>query len=217
MARSGMKPYTFDCAYCGKTQTKHNYNSITLPKYCNSQCMGKARKGKPLGGIRGTLTEITCRQCGKKVIFGTYKVKVKKRSFCSRDCWRTWNGLEASHRTATRYTIPKKQRHQMLRQREQKCELCGYSAVPEILELHHLDRNTRNGSHDNLKLLCPNCHQIEHFKTHTGRFNKKPRNQKKKPLESPITTKDTLPPWVELIQIDPRVDDAQSKPIRFSI
>lgn len=61
--------------------------------------------------------------------------------------------------------------------KEQKCEKCGYNKFPEILVVHHKDRNRKNGAKDNLKLLCPNCHEEEHFLSVDGRFtNKKLEN-----------------------------------------
>lgn len=46
-----------------------------------------------------------------------------------------------------------------------KCENCKKSKwmkknIP--LELHHIDRNPLNNKIENLKLLCPNCHYLEH-------------------------------------------------------
>ncbi len=51
-----------------------------------------------------------------------------------------------------------------------QCEECGYSEHKEILEVHHLDLNRDNNTRENLKLLCPNCHQWWHFQRKTGRY-----------------------------------------------
>ncbi|WP_216319732.1 HNH endonuclease signature motif containing protein [Deinococcus aestuarii] len=56
-----------------------------------------------------------------------------------------------------------------LRDREAKCELCGYDAVPEVLEVHHVDRDRSNNHPSNLQLLCPTCHTVQHFITRTGK------------------------------------------------
>jgi 5-methylcytosine-specific restriction endonuclease McrA len=42
------------------------------------------------------------------------------------------------------------------------CNRCGYSAMPEILDVHHRDRDRTNNEPENLEVLCPNCHAIEH-------------------------------------------------------
>ncbi len=39
------------------------------------------------------------------------------------------------------------------------CNRCGFA---EVLEVHHKDRNRLNNSIDNLEILCPNCHAMEH-------------------------------------------------------
>nr|YP_009185302.1 putative HNH homing endonuclease [Phacotus lenticularis]ALO63638.1 putative HNH homing endonuclease [Phacotus lenticularis] len=48
-----------------------------------------------------------------------------------------------------------------------KCEGCGISSwrklpIIHYLHGHHMDGNINNNSLDNLKLLCPNCHVVEH-------------------------------------------------------
>ena len=42
-----------------------------------------------------------------------------------------------------------------------RCKLCGYDKHIEILEVHHLDRDSGNNSDDNLCVLCPNCHSLD--------------------------------------------------------
>jgi predicted HNH restriction endonuclease len=43
------------------------------------------------------------------------------------------------------------------------CERCGYKEVPEILALHHKNRDRTNNTKHNIEILCPNCHTIEHL------------------------------------------------------
>lgn len=50
------------------------------------------------------------------------------------------------------------------------CERCSYDACPDILEVHHKDRNRKNNRLENLELLCPNCHAIEHLETGSGLY-----------------------------------------------
>lgn len=50
----------------------------------------------------------------------------------------------------------------LLAERGKKCERCGYDKY-EILQVHHIDRNTKNNDLKNLQLICPNCHYEEHF------------------------------------------------------
>lgn len=53
------------------------------------------------------------------------------------------------------------------------CEDCGYGKYPEILHVHHIDRNRNNNDLTNLRLLCPTCHETEHFLAGDGKFKKR--------------------------------------------
>ncbi|MCC6934479.1 MAG: HNH endonuclease [Candidatus Yanofskybacteria bacterium] len=50
----------------------------------------------------------------------------------------------------------------LLRERGRTCERCGYDK-PEILQVHHKDRDRSNNDLANLALICPNCHYEEHY------------------------------------------------------
>lgn len=52
----------------------------------------------------------------------------------------------------------------------QSCERCGYNLHPEILQVHHSDRNRFNNKIENLEKLCPNCHLWEHYQRGDGLF-----------------------------------------------
>ena len=45
-----------------------------------------------------------------------------------------------------------------------KCDICGWKDVPEVLQAHHRDYDRSNNTIENGQILCPNCHQIIHFK-----------------------------------------------------
>jgi len=51
------------------------------------------------------------------------------------------------------------------------CERCGYNNHPEILQVHHKDRNRKNNATDNLEVLCPNCHSYDHYINKDGMYN----------------------------------------------
>ena len=51
-----------------------------------------------------------------------------------------------------------------------QCNRCQYADFPEILEVHHIDRDRTNNELENLEILCPNCHQVEHLLNSDGRF-----------------------------------------------
>lgn len=64
-----------------------------------------------------------------------------------------------------------------------ECEDCGYNDRPEILVVHHRDRNRINNNLFNLAILCPNCHAIEHYDenkkgySHASTKRRKPKSR----------------------------------------
>ena len=56
-----------------------------------------------------------------------------------------------------------------------KCMRCGYSEFPEILEIHHLDRDRKNNSKINLLVLCASCHSALHRGKWTQNINIAPK------------------------------------------
>jgi hypothetical protein len=49
-----------------------------------------------------------------------------------------------------------------------KCVICGFD---KIVDLHHIDRNRKNNSKDNLIGLCPNHHKMIHHLQFKGEIN----------------------------------------------
>jgi len=52
-----------------------------------------------------------------------------------------------------------------------KCQQCGYDTEPGILTLHHIDRNPHRNCMENIRLLCPICHALDHFTAKDGQFS----------------------------------------------
>lgn len=91
--------------------------------------------------------------------------------FCNRTCKEKAQSLESGVLEISRYGDGSHHYRQIaLRGREAKCELCGYSAVPGVLEVHHRDRDRTNNHPSNSQVLCPTCHAVQHFTTRTGKF-----------------------------------------------
>lgn len=49
-------------------------------------------------------------------------------------------------------------------ERGARCERCEFDAEPKILQVHHRDRDRSNNTRENLELLCPNCHALDHLR-----------------------------------------------------
>lgn len=52
----------------------------------------------------------------------------------------------------------------------EKCNKCGYNEYPQILQVHHIDRDRTNNILTNLEVLCPNCHLVDHYLNNDGIF-----------------------------------------------
>jgi len=169
--RSPRKFCSFDCARSsfghkkGKTLTRFKTNCLicnkeffTVPsssqKFC---CSAKC------SAIRRTKTPFvkTCKYCSK--LFNT---KILKAKYCSKRC-------SSKDRVCCRSLIKKtiKNRKTLRSEKGNICNRCGWKVEPEILELHHIDINTKNNSIQNLELLCPNCHSLDHYLSKDGQFS----------------------------------------------
>ncbi len=142
------KPNT-QCAICKKaiyrrpSEIKMRNNRV----FCSQNCYGVACR-----------KEVPCIVCGKPILSGLHK------KTCSRSC-------ANKNRAGIKYKLnrPKDKvkdlralKSKLLRDRGSVCEQCGYAKMP-ILQIHHVDRDRKNNSLKNLKLLCPNCHMETHY------------------------------------------------------
>lgn len=126
-----------------------------VAKYCSNNCRYIAHTGKGL-------TEYTCHHCNLKF----KDSKSCKRKYCSRACVnksnkKIWNPAFSTIRKAMLSCGMIK-----------SCNRCGFNENINILGVHHIDRDRKNNKLDNLEVLCPNCHSIEHSKhiNHAGSF-----------------------------------------------
>jgi 5-methylcytosine-specific restriction endonuclease McrA len=151
-------------------------------KFCSKSCSAKYTKN-----INKTIPEpnCTCAYCYTKF----YKTKSKQKNsrtgifFCCREhkdiSQRVDGGIKdmfPSHykdgSTSTRY------RSIAFSNAEAKCAKCGYDEYIEVLEVHHIDRNRKNNDSNNLTILCPTCHDVEHFLSKTGKWRNRDSNAK---------------------------------------
>ena len=115
--------------------------------FCNRACYGIfCRKEKP------------CTVCGKPILANLHK------KTCSRACANVQR-VGIKYRVGSPNDKVKSQQAlkvRLLRERGERCQRCGYSK-PEILQVHHRDRNRNHNVLANLELICPNCHCEEHY------------------------------------------------------
>jgi endogenous inhibitor of DNA gyrase (YacG/DUF329 family) len=142
-------PVTKKCLFCTA-----EFSVVTLKnrrKFCSKRCGARYHERY------GRLNDYPCATCGKTV---QRKWSHKQaRVFCSSSCksigkmlpFPRSNNFPAVRKWFSRYG------------RMSKCENCDYDLYPGILILHHKDRDRTNNCRDNLAVLCPNCHAIEHL------------------------------------------------------
>ena len=146
-----------NCAACGKLMLV-NGSRARKQKFCSRACSGMLK----------IETLLICKHCGKGFRQTSHK---REQSFCSKLCWGRHMGDErirasiksgvfSNYRDAKEYLLAV----------SPCCHCCGWNTCIEILELHHKDRNRSNNHLENLELICPNCHTMEHFEARDGQF-----------------------------------------------
>lgn len=146
MALASRQQLTSNCAECGTSFT-HISSRANKAKYCSSHCYHKAMSKK------GTL-QYNCVHCN----VGFWGSPSTKRKYCSRAC------VNKSSKEIWRPDFSTVRKNMVKREMLIACVWCGYNASPQILGVHHKDRNRRNNDLSNLEVLCPNCHSLEHGK-----------------------------------------------------
>jgi hypothetical protein len=168
------KLYWFDCERCGwpfqaphYTGNKHNKDR----KYCSIECRKLANPPK--------IHNLTCDYCGETFYRSQSNLKKSKSGlrFCSRVCkdlaQRIENGNPQIHPPHYGNGISGWNYREVARKHHpKKCNRCGYEELPGILRVHHKDRDRSNSDPENLEILCPNCHEIDHYLAGDGVYTK---------------------------------------------
>ena len=92
---------------------------------------------------------ITCKRCGREK-------PNHAKGFCG-GCYQFIFNLDKNKAWTTRknYNLSM----DTYKQITQKCIICGFD---KVVDLHHVDQNTKNNSERNLVGLCPNHHKMLH-------------------------------------------------------
>jgi endogenous inhibitor of DNA gyrase (YacG/DUF329 family) len=139
---------TVNCDHCGSLL----YRKVSLVNrrkrhFCDKACLALGRR-----------TALVCETCGAPFSRANSNSR-NAHTFCSQSCA---NGRKksdgSSYASATSLRNAFKQ-HELL----VCCNRCGWDVVPNVLQTHHKDRDRTHNTIDNIEVLCPNCHAIEHW------------------------------------------------------
>ena len=135
-----------NCVTCGNIFSFPKAREKTA-KYCSDPCRYKAMVG------RGSV-QYKCQHCDKTFLSSPST----NRKYCSKAC------VNKANKSVFKPKFSTVRKAMIARGMLTKCERCGFDAIPEILGVHHKDRNRKNNDLSNLEVLCPNCHSTEHMK-----------------------------------------------------
>lgn len=161
------------CVKCNNCSTlfykPSRFVSEATLNFCSRKCTNRHKS-------KGNTTEVVCSCCGiffrkKNSSLGGSKSGLY---FCSRECKDKAQSISfglpdiwPEHYTDGSYGDYRKKVNL------DSCSKCGYSEHPEILQVHHKDRDRSNNNLDNLETLCPNCHMWEHYSNKDGLYNRR--------------------------------------------
>lgn len=139
------------CAFCNVYFWKPT-RFLKQKNYCSTKCSHEAQKKR--------ITKV-CATCKKS--FKLPQSRVRDYNFCSRKCkdkaQRIGGVLQPSHYNSSHsYRVIIKRLGKLTH-----CNRCGYKEQPKILQVHHKDGDRTNNTLENLEVLCPNCHMLEHY------------------------------------------------------
>jgi len=151
-------PYN-NCKICKNSfYAKQNWIVRGWGKYCSKPCQYQAQ-------LNGKI--VNCTWCDKEVYRALKDLKKSKSKnyFCNKSCFASW-------KNETQFSIGQSHfnwkhgggsyRNIMLR--EGMSQICGECSIKDkrVLVVHHLDKNRKNNSLENLRWLCRNCHYLAH-------------------------------------------------------
>lgn len=156
------------CAYtlCAKpfvtTTTSQKRRRQTEGRFCSQRCSSLAWHRT----LPPPTPNLTCAQCDTPFYrsVGRHKHSKSGIRFCSRVCkdiaQRVGGNLDIHpphyKDGSTAYRARGMHAHGA------RCARCGYDEFAAVLEVHHRDEDRKNGSTDNLVVLCANCHTAVH-------------------------------------------------------
>ena len=184
LTSTGYKLKTLEktCLFCNKLfqadLKEHNRGNA---RFCSLSCSSKyhqSQKPRPEPNH-------SCAYCGTSIYKTPARIKTSRNGifFCNRLCKENAQRLDSDNPvpeirpphfgTLDSFDVYRKL---MLRRKplhEWVCEECGFDKHPEIIQVHHKDRDRTNSKIENLQLLCPNCHTWDHYENNDGLYSRK--------------------------------------------
>jgi len=138
------------CLNCGDEFSVPQYRENTA-KFCSKSCNGNwVSENKS--------TFMDCDVCGK-----TYRRANSHLGYIKNTCSMKCRGIASRTEAPISKDYPSVRKWMKRRNMIKSCGRCGYDQYVEILVVHHIDRNRENNDLNNLEVLCPNCHAVEHY------------------------------------------------------
>lgn len=156
-----------ECDNCGGSFNKKP-SRIAKSKnhFCSQKCQGEY-------STKVSKLETCCGYCGKTITKFKREIQESKsgKVFCGSSCSASYNGQFFTEERAKNWQGgAHSYRARALNKYGLKCNRCGFDDVPEVLQVHHKDRDRNNNLLDNLEVLCPTCHCVDHFKNKDGLY-----------------------------------------------
>lgn len=139
-----------NCQICGNSFFTARCRE-KVAKYCSRSCYYKsmAKKGSVI---------LNCDVCNKE-----YRRPPSHSHYKTKTCSLKCRGIATRSENPISKDYPSVRRWMQRRNMILECSECGYDSHPEILVVHHKDRDRTNNALSNLEILCPNCHALEHY------------------------------------------------------
>lgn len=144
------------CKYC-----KNEFiTRRSVTKYCNVDCANKSK-------IVPVISNAFCAQCDKPIYRSLSSLKGSKSGlyFCSKAC-----KCEAQRIGGIKEIMPPHygttttDYRSLFKTEELICARCNYDEFDCSVEIHHIDKDRKNNSRENLIPLCACCHKALHSK-----------------------------------------------------
>ena len=143
-----------ECTNCGiGFNKKPSEMAKSGNNFCTRKCMGEFSSKKIV---------VECGVCHKEIERTPRDIALATTGscYCSRSCTAVASNYPESKQYKGGVST---YRVRALKEYGEVCNRCGYVDVPKILQVHHINHDRSNNKLENLEVLCPNCHAIEHW------------------------------------------------------